>query len=179
MWFAAMVLGCAEPTDARTLVLDGPGSVRVEQLGPVTAPKARLSDGSAPEAVAWTAVPASVAVVRDGMIEAVGPGEATITGEWKGQTAAWNLVVAPAITLVFQSVPERLLVGESAKVDVRQRVADGFVVVSTPVTWSASDAALATVAADGTVTGVAPGVVYVTATAGGSDAVVEIEVVKP
>jgi hypothetical protein len=76
-------------------------------------------------------------------------------------------------------VPEHLLVGESTHMNLQQRVADGFVAVSGAVTWSSHDPSVATVAADGTVTGVAPGVVYVTATAGGSDAVVELEIVRP
>lgn len=179
MWVSAMLLGCGSPADDRTLVLDGPAAVRVEQFGPVPAPATRLSDGSAPEAVTWTAAPATVAVVHDGVIEAVGPGDATITGDWRGHTATWTLTVAPAVSLVFQGVPERLLVGESTQVTLRQRVVDGFVPPAATVTWSASNPALATVASDGTVTGVAPGVVYVTATAGGSDAVVEIEIVLP
>lgn len=179
MWVSAMLLGCGAPADERTLVLEGPAVVRVEQLGPVAAPQTRLSDGSPPEAVTWTAAPLTVAVVHDGVIEAVGPGDATITGEWRGHTAAWTLTVAPAVSLVFRGVPASLLVGESAKGDLQQRVADGFVTPSGPVTWSASDVGLATVASDGTVTGVAPGVVYVTASVGGSDAMVEIEVVAP
>lgn len=179
MWVAAAVLGCGQPAEERMLVLDGPAKVRVEQLGVVAGPAARLSDGSAAEGVEWTVTPAQVAVVKDGVVEAIAPGEATITGAWKGQTASWRLTVSPAVTLVLRGVPEKLLVGESKQIEAHQRLADGFALVTSPVTWVVSDPSRLTIGGDGLVTGVAPGVVYVSASAAGGDAMAEIEVVAP
>jgi hypothetical protein len=177
-WWVASLLACTSSPPAEELGLDGPARVRVESLGPVDGPDAVLADGKKAEGVTWTAKPESVAKIEGGEVHAVGPGEATVTGEWQGQKVEWTLVVEPTITLVFVDAPARVNVGETVPLKIDGRLGEEKVAPGS-VTWSSSDAAVADVSATGEVTGYAPGIAYVTATAGNSEAMLEIEVVSP
>lgn len=168
----ALVLSCSSPT----LTLDGPTEVHVEKLGPVDGPKPALSDGTAPTGLVWTSSAASVAGVDGDHIVAVGPGQATITGTWQAQTVGWTLHVEPPVTLVIVDPPERVQVGATVPLKVTGRLADGAIPVDA-LTWTTSDAGLATVDGSGVVSGKAPGTVYITASNGKADAMVELEVV--
>lgn len=172
IWLA--LAGCPAP-DAPELQLEGPSRVRVESLGPVDGPEAVVEGGAAPEGLSWSAEPASVATVQGDEVEAVGPGEATITGEWRGQTVSWVLVVEPAVLLKIVDPPTRLAVGEAKSLKVEGRIGEAPVDPGA-LKWSSSDPAVLTVSAEGAVTGVAPGVAYVTVTGTNGAAMLELSV---
>lgn len=168
------LVGC-ESEPERKLGLDGPARVRVESLGPVDGPHAVLDDGSTPDGVTWEAAPAEVARVDGDQVHAVGPGEATVTGRWLEQTVSWTLIVEPSVQIALIDPPARVRVGETVTLAVDGRLGEQSVKPPT-LTWSSSDANVAAVDANGAVTGVAPGVAYITVDAGRSRAMAEIEV---
>jgi hypothetical protein len=169
----ALLLACSTPP---TLTLDGPAEVHVQALGPVAAPKAMLSSGEPPAGLVWTSDTLSVAGVEADQITAVGPGKATITGTWQAQTVQWALFVEPPITLVILDPPASVVVGQTVPLRVTGRLSDGAVPV-TDVAWKSNDDNLASVDGSGTVTGKAPGTVYITASNGKSEAMIELDVV--
>jgi uncharacterized protein YjdB len=170
----SLLFACSSPT----LTLDGPAEVHVQKLGVVDGPKASLSSGEAPTGLVWTSDTLSVAGVEGDQITAVGPGKATITGAWQSQTVEWALFVEPPITLVILDPPATVPVGGTVNLKVTGRISDGAVPVA-GVAWTSSDEALATVDTSGAVTGKAPGTVYISATNGQSQAMVELEVAAP
>jgi len=157
------------------LQLEGPQQVTVDTLGPVQGPVATLSDGTAPADLTVSAAPGSVAMVAEGVVQAVGPGEAEVTVSWKEQSATWTLVVEPAITL-WIAPPDQLQVGRAVPLPVEARIGDQNVDPG-DLTWTSSAEGVATVDGAGIVTGVAPGMVYITAESGRSNAMVELKVV--
>ena len=172
IWLA--LAGCPQP-EAPELELEGPARVRVESLGPVEAPEVAVEGGGEPEGLTWTAEPASVAKVEGGQIEAVGPGEATITGEWQGQTVSWVLVVEPAVLLTIVEPPQKVAVGQSQPLKVQGRMGEETVEPG-PLEWSSSAPSILTVTPEGVVTGVSPGVAYVTVKAANGEAMLELAV---
>ncbi len=171
-----MLIAAACATEAApTLTLQGPAQVRVSASGPVTGgPMAFLSDGSEVEGVEWHAAPTSVAVVRQGVVHAVGPGQADVTGLWEGQEVHWTLVVDAAMVLRFVDAPEGLEVGDEVVLKVEGR-SGGRKVEPAALTWSSSDQDVLMVN-DGRAIAYQPGVVYVTATDGGSYAQLQLQV---
>jgi hypothetical protein len=154
------------------VLLDGPERVEVQAFGPVTAPGVVGSDGVLAE-VHWTVTPESVAVVREGRIEAVGAGEARVETVVDGQTVGWTLVVTPPMVLRFVDPPATVPVGSVTALPLDSGGA------TITAEWSSSDAAIADVDAAGQVTAKAAGTVYVTARAGNAEAMVELVVTAP
>ncbi len=162
--------GPAEPS----LTLEGPTEIRVEKLGPVHGPRALRADGTAPSGVVWTVSDGGVAEVRDGAVVALRPGQARVTGTLDAETVAWNLTVDPEVVLGFVDVPASLTVGQELALKVEARAGDQ-VVPPGVVEWSSSDPAVLTATA-GTLHGVAPGIAYVSARHGASEAMAQVEV---
>jgi hypothetical protein len=167
----ALLLACATPT----LTLNGPTEVRVTALGPVDGPHAALSTGEPAAGVSWATDAPAVAAIDGEQVTAVGPGQATVTGTWEGQSVAWSLIVAPPMSLAWMRPPASVAVGQRVQLEVTGQLGDATAPVS-DVAWRTSDAAIATVDAAGAVQGVSAGVVYVTATHGTSEAMLELEV---
>ncbi|MDE6288560.1 MAG: Ig-like domain-containing protein [Muribaculaceae bacterium] len=117
-------------------------------------------------AVAWSSSDSGIVSVDDkGVITAVKPGEATVTvstTDGSSLKASCKVKVLPplatAVTLSKTSLD--LTVKATAVLTATVSPAEA----SQAVQWSSSDAKVATVAADGTVTAVAPGAAVITAT---------------
>jgi len=172
---APLILGCGDREPPPQLLLDGPGRVRVEALGPVMPPPLHLSDGSVPEGVQWQVSSDTILRVEGSGFVAVGTGEATVTGHWGGQVVRWTAVVRPDLVLRFQDPPASLRVGEAVSPAVSTTL-DGAPAEQPPqLKWSSSDPAVAVVD-EGVVTAVAPGVVWITASLGESQAMLELAV---
>ena len=120
-------------------------------------------------AVTWTSSQAEVASVSSsGTVTAVGNGTATITATAAtvSGTATVTVEQAPAevtlspVTVTFNAI------GDTARITATVLDANGHAIDSAAVTWSSSDAAVATVDEGGLVTAVASGTARIEGTAG-------------
>ncbi len=168
---------CTDGPEEPSLTLEGPTEIRVEKLGPVDGPRALRADGTAPSGVVWTVSDAGVAAVRDGAVVALGPGQTRVTGTLDAETVGWTLTVDPEVILGFLDVPPTVMVGQDVELKVEARAGEQ-VVAPGAVEWSTSDPAILTATA-GRLRGVAPGVAYVSARRGASEAMAQVEVVAP
>lgn len=112
----------------------------------------------------WTTSDDTVVTVEDGIITAHGVGQATVTGMCAGLEASCVVTVAvPLNAVTLDKTDAVAAVGETLSLTAAPDPADatGFTVV-----WSTADPAVATVAEDGTVTGVAAGSTTITASCG-------------
>lgn len=137
-------------------------------------------DNATDKTVTWATSDAAVATVdTEGKVTAVAAGTATITATCGSVSASCTVTVltpiieAANISLNTESV--ELAVGETRQIVATVTPEDA---TDKTVTWTTSDAAIATVDADGTVTGVAVGTAIVTATCGSVSATCEVAV-KP
>lgn len=89
------------------------------------------------------------------------PKRQVITGE------ASVTVRAPAVSRIETTVPDRMFTGTTIHVGSRVLDASGEARKAEPVRWTTSDPAIATIDSHGLLTAAKPGVVTVTATAGG------------
>lgn len=172
---ACITAACTGAPAEPSLTLEGPTEVRVENLGPVDGPRALRADGTAPTGVVWTVSDSAVAAVRGGTVVALAPGQTRVTGTLEDETVGWTLTVDPLIVLGFVDAPASVAVGQEVELKVEAHAADQPVPAGA-VEWSTSDAAILS-ATGGRVRGVAPGVAYVSARRGASEAMAQIEVV--
>lgn len=173
MWLLGLV--CVACVGGGDLALDGPGHVTVDELGPIeTVPRAVDAEGD-PVEVDWAVEPGDVARVEDGRVVAVAPGTAEVTGTSPSGRVSWTLVVDPPLTLAFDDPPATVAVGEKVALGVEARAGDEPVEVDT-LDWSVQPAERAGVDESGVVTGLSPGMVWVTASEGDSEAMLELRV---
>ena len=159
------------------------------QVGQTTTATATLRDAQANvltgRPVAWTTSDAAVATVSaSGTVTAVGAGTATITGASGGQSggASLTVTVAPPTPVASVSVTlgtSALTVGQGTTATATVRDAQGNVLTGRSVTWTTSDAAVATVSASGAVTAVGAGSATITATSGGRSGGAGVTVTVP
>lgn len=119
-------------------------------------------------AVEWSTSAGNVATVSNGTVTAVGAGEATITAAAGGKTATCKVTVkeAPPAKVPVESVavtPAALSL-EVGKTGALKAAVAPDTATDKSVTWKSSDEAVATIAADGTVTAVKAGTATMTAT---------------
>ncbi|VEG94961.1 Bacterial Ig-like domain (group 2) [Aeromonas encheleia] len=143
------------------------------------------SDGTSADVTAnvqWdTSDPAIATVSLTGLVTAVAPGTATITGILDGQSATLSVTVTNATInaggLTITVPPMTLAAGQTGQLAANGNYSDGSSVdVTASVTWVSSDPAVATVDASGLVTGVAPGTATITGTLGGQSATLLVTV---
>ena len=119
--------------------------------------------------VAWTSDNPSVATVnRNGLVTAIGGGDATITatsGSKTGSAAVTVAVTGARIEIVLSSV-KLTSVGGTEQLSLKVYDSNDNVIADAPVTWSSSNPAVATVDTDGLVKAVARGNTTITATSG-------------
>jgi uncharacterized protein YjdB len=113
-------------------------------------------------AAAWASTDPGVATVDAGQLTAVGLGTATVTATFDGRKAS-TVVTVSNVEVTLSSIavePSRvpMLVGDGARVTATATYSDGSTRdVTTTVTWSSGDPAVATVDADGLVTATGAG----------------------
>lgn len=112
--------------------------------------------------VYWFSSDENVVTVEDGVLTAVLPGEATVTAALdNGSRADVSVTVAPAITDIdIERKLYKVKPGDTKQLQLCMEPADS----GEEILWTSSDPAIATVAPDGTVTGVSYGTVTITAT---------------
>ncbi len=132
----------------------------------------RYSDGSTKDlttVAVWTSSAANVATVAGGVAKALVPGSAMITATSMGQSKSAALTVTSATLASIAIEPADAKLPVSAKLALKATgvFSDGSKQdLSSQVVWTSSDATLATVGTDGTVTGKKAGNVTVTASFG-------------
>jgi uncharacterized protein YjdB len=132
--------------------------------------------------VTWTSSNTSVATVdANGRVTAVGPGTATISATSEGQTGTATITVrtpAPRVaTVTVTPANPQLLEGRTVQLTATARDASGNIISGRTVTWTSSNTNVATVNANGLVTGVRKGRTTITATVDGvaGSTVVEVD----
>ncbi len=135
--------------------------------------------------VTWaSSAPDRVSVNAQGLVSAQSAGTATVTATAGTAVAQAAITVSAPVnpnipdSVIVSPTARTMVVGDTARVTASVRNAAGQV-IDVPVTWSTSDAARATVNAQGLVTAVAAGSASIVATAGGKSARVAVTVNAP
>ncbi len=130
----------------------------------------------------WTSSNPDVATVSPGgAVTAVGPGSATITAASDNQraTARIDVAAAPVGTVVLTTPPATLPIGETFQLGGTIRDARGGLLLDRTITWSSSNARVASVSASGLVTALGQGSAKITGSVEGKTAAVTITVPAP
>ncbi len=114
--------------------------------------------------VTWSSSNTSVATVSNGTVTAKAVGTATITASAGGKSATCNVTVTPVLVNSITLNQSSANVNVGGTVSLTATVAPNNA-ADKAVTWSSSDAAVATVSNSGVVTGVKAGTATITATA--------------
>jgi hypothetical protein len=118
----------------------------------------------------WSSSAPAVATVSGaGVVTALFPGTATITGRSEGQTGQADLTVTvnPVQTVTVTLANANLSQGSTTQATAIVRDSGGNVMAGRVVAWSSAAKGVATVTAGGAVTAVGPGAVLITATSEG------------
>lgn len=120
--------------------------------------------------VTWASTNTGIVTVSQaGVVTGVSAGTTTVTatrGAISGSTTV-TVNAVPVGSVVVSPSPASVVVAGTLPLVATVKDAQGNVLPGRVVTWISSDATVATVASDGTVTGIAVGTVTVTATSGG------------
>lgn len=123
--------------------------------------------------VEWSSSALSVATVSStGVVTAIGAGTATIRGTSEGKSATATVTVSLVPVATLQVVPSTLTLaaGRTAPLAALPLDSAGTLLGGRSITWTSATPTVATVAASGIVTGVAPGTARITAATGGKSA---------
>jgi uncharacterized protein YjdB len=160
-------------------------SIAIGQTAQLTAtPRNASGNPLAGRVVTWASSNTAAATVNaTGLVTGVAAGPATITAtsEGKNGTAAFAVTVTPASVASVSVSPASTSVaaGQTVQLTATPRDASGNTLLGRVVTWTSSDAGLATVSGSGLVTGVAAGAVTVTATSEGQSGSSTVTVTVP
>jgi uncharacterized protein YjdB len=122
--------------------------------------------------ITWTSSNTGVATIdANGVMTAVGPGSATITGtsEGKSDAATVSVTQAAVATVAVTPSPLSMSVGQSTQMTATLKDATGNVLNGRVVTWTSSSTGVATISAQGVLTAVATGTTTITATSEGKN----------
>lgn len=136
------------------------------------------ADGNALDrSVTWSSSDDGVATVDDnGLVTATGAGTATITATSEGvQGTATITVTDPVNTVAVDPTSATVMVGATVQLTATVTALSGTVLSST-VTWTSSNEAVATVDSDGLVTAAGSGTATITATVDGVQGTAQISV---
>jgi len=157
-------------------------SIRVSESLPVKAAvQDETSKDIADAKIEWKSSDENIAKVdaATGNVTGVAAGNAILTLTAKKLTATVNVTVAAAgpAALAVEAATAEFKAGESFKINVKATDSAGAEVQGVAYTFASSDAAIATVSPDGTVSGVAKGAAKITVSeAGGKTAEVAVTV---
>lgn len=134
--------------------------------------------------VTWSSSSSTVATVSaTGLVTAVSPGTATISGTSEGKTgsATVNVAAAPVAVATVSLSPAsgELYLGQQGAFAITVKDVSGNVLTGRVVSWASSAASVASVDAAGLLTAVAVGTSTITATSEGKSATATLTVVPP
>jgi len=122
-------------------------------------------------ALTWTSTNTAIAIVStSGLVTGVAPGSASIIAalDGKADTAGIAVVTVPVASVTLQPATLTLGAGQSTTLTATVKDANGAVVTDRPVTWTSSNALVASVTQAGVVKGLAAGTATISATSEGS-----------
>jgi uncharacterized protein YjdB len=172
----------------------GPGSAAVESVvvAPSTATvavganlslsaEARDDDGNiiAGQRMSWASEDASIAEVSaSGVVTGLKVGTVLIAASARGKDAFARITVnpTPVASVRLSTTHRSMLVGQTAQLTAEALDASGRVLSGRPISWTTSDASVASVTDDGLVTALSAGGAIVSATSEGRSAVASITV---
>ena len=171
---------------AKVLVYPGTYTLKVTQVKQLVAIPVNASGttlGISGRTVTWTSSDPSVATVSStGVVKALAGGTAKITCTIDGASGSSVITVIAPISVASVSVlpgTANVNVGSYVSFMATPKDANGNPVSGYTTTWRSSNTAVATVASNGTVKGIATGTVTISATAGGKTGTATLTVVKP
>lgn len=176
MLASLMLAACTEPTTSVNNVAS------VELTPPTASVRAGASltlvakpldaDGKPVEVrtIVWSSSNKSIATVSSsGVVTTLAQGEARIAASALGKSATATITVTArdVASVVVQPATISMRVGVSSPLQAQTLDAEGQPLSGRTVTWASSNQTIATVSAQGVVTGVAPGAATITATSEG------------
>jgi len=170
---------------APTTVAVSPDTLMFEALGDTLRLTAEVQDQAGrpmpDELVMWTAGDTLVATVTAaGVVTAAGNGATTIaatSGAVSTEAAVEVMQVARTVTL--SATADTLILGNSLRLAAEALDGNGHPIADAALTWSSSDAAIATVDTSGVVGGVGEGTAEITAATGNAQGVARLTVFSP
>jgi parallel beta-helix repeat protein len=135
--------------------------------------------------VSWASTPSAVATVStSGVVLARSVGTAAISASIAGLSQSLALTVIdsaastiqPAASVTVSPTGVRLAPGQTTKLAAKALDAGGAPIANAPISWTTSNASVATVDSGGTVRGVAPGSAMITALDGNQSAAASVAV---
>lgn len=131
-------------------------------------------------AVTWSTSNASVATVAAGLVTGVSAGTATITATSEGKSGIAVITVAPPPVATVTITPANPTLSEidTLRLSAQLRAADGTVLTGRTISWSSATPTVATINANGRITGVATGTSVITATSEGRTGTVTVTVTQ-
>lgn len=118
----------------------------------------------------WATTNSAVATVStSGTVTAHAPGTATVTATSEGKTGTSTITVVPMPvgSVVVSPSTASVTAGSTVVLSATMRDTSGAIATGRAVTWTSSDATIASVFGAGVVTGVSPGTATITATSEG------------
>ena len=151
-----------------------------ESLQVTATAKSAKGDVLSGRATTWSTANGAVATVSSaGLVSAVAPGNTTVTATVEGQTAVLAIAVVPAAvaSVTVALSPATLEVGQLATATATARDARNSIIAGRTVSWTSSNAGIASVATTGVVTPLAPGSTTLSATVDGRSGTAPLTVV--
>jgi uncharacterized protein YjdB len=168
---------------ASVAVTPATASMAVGQSVQLTAtPKDALGNPLSGRTVTWATTNAAVATVNgSGLVSGVAAGGATITATSEGQAggSAITVTVVPVASVTVSPATASAQVGQTVQLTATPKDAGGSPLSGRVVTWTTSNASIATVNGSGLVTGVAAGAATVTAMSEGRSGTAAMTVTTP
>jgi len=181
-------VSCGESTAvtvdvARLEVTPGTASVQAGASVPLTA-RAFDADGNpiTSPVLRWSSSDVAVATVATtGVVTTLAPGSARIAVSSMGRSAVSTITVLPRPVASISISPTQtsVIVGRTTRLTATALDATGAPLAGRTITFTSSDASVATIRSDGTVTGIAPGSATIVATSEGRSAQAAVTVGLP
>src|SRR6266699_1844702 len=155
-------------------------SIQVGQTVQLTAtPKDSTGSTLTGRTVTWGSGDTTVARVSpSGLVTGVAQGSATITAtsEGKSSTATITVALVPVASVTVSPSSGSLQIGQTVQLTATPNDSTGSTLAGRTVTWTSSNASVASVSSSGLVTGVAQGSATITATSEGKSSTATITV---
>ena len=171
------------PTPVATRIEISPSSVTLNSVGQTASLTARVFDQNnavlSGAAVVWSSnLPGVATVSSQGLVTAVMNGTAQITARSGSASSSVTVTVSQSATriVIEPSASSLMSLGETVQLEASILDQNGQPVADPVVTWSSSDASVATVNAQGLVTAISNGSVTITARSGKASASVPVSV---
>jgi uncharacterized protein YjdB len=165
------------------VVAPGSATVLVGQTAQLTATTLdSAGDTLTGRAVSWASNTPGVATVSStGLVRGVAAGAAMVTATVEGKSASATITVTfvPVASVGVSPSSASLVVGQTAQLTATTKDSAGHTLTGRAVSWTSDATAVATVNANGLVTGVTAGAATITATSEGKSGTAAITVTTP